>query len=293
MATSGKPTLRELQDAFQKAVIDGDAAILDAIPANSRTSNDVLFGVYRHAYVARLVQVVGSDYERLAAYMGDEAFAGMARDYVGANPSNTPNARWFSHRLPEYLASTEPYSTKRELAEIAALERALADAFDAADAEAVTIEALRSMPPELWAELTFALHPSARRLDHSTDAHALWQALNAGEELPQVENSGGVIRLIVWRQDSTAKVRVLGAEEAMLLDEVGKGAAFGALCELAAYFDDSGTAALRAAQALQGWLSAGLIASAALASCTTGAEPAAAVKRGHRFAPVRPRSSAG
>ena len=61
-ASDHAPTLAELQDRFQAAVIAGDDDILALIPGNSRTTNDVLLGVYRHAYVARLVEVVASDH---------------------------------------------------------------------------------------------------------------------------------------------------------------------------------------------------------------------------------------
>jgi hypothetical protein len=57
-------------------------------------------------------------------------------------------------------------------------------------------------------------------------------------------------------------VRRLEAEERMLWAEASRGTPFAGLAELAATFDDPHTAALRVAQYLQGWLSAGLISEA-------------------------------
>ena len=34
----------------------------------------VLFGVYRNAYVARLAEILGEDYEQVHAYLGDRSF---------------------------------------------------------------------------------------------------------------------------------------------------------------------------------------------------------------------------
>ena len=63
------PTLQEVQDSFQRCVIDGDDAILALIPDNSRTDHKVLLGVYRHAYAGRLVDVAAHDYPVLKAYL--------------------------------------------------------------------------------------------------------------------------------------------------------------------------------------------------------------------------------
>lgn len=261
-ANRAAPTLRDLQDAFQKAVIEGDDAILGLIPPNSRTNNQVLLGVYRHAYVGRLADIVGSDFEHVRSYVGADAFAAVARDYVRVFPSRTPNARWFSHRFPEFLATSPLYQSRTELADLALIERALGDAFDARDTEAETLDRLRTVPSERWAELTFTPHPSTHRLNLLSNALALWSALKAGDVPPLVEIAETPERLIVWRQDLTSKIRALEPEEAMMWDEAAKGVPFGALCELVTVFGEPDTAALRAAQYLQGWLTTGLLARA-------------------------------
>jgi hypothetical protein len=257
---SGKaPTLKEIQESFQRAVIDGDDAILALIPDNSRTGRGTLLGVYRHAYVGRLVDVTGSDYELLQAYMGEETFDTMARAYVRAHPSHTPNVRWFSRSLPDFLSATEPYRSHPELAEMAALERALNDAFDAPDAPVLTIGDLRSVPPESWGSLSFTPHPSAARLVNTTNAFAIWLALKDEKEPPTAAKLPEREVLLVWRDDTMPRVRELGPEEAMMWTEAAKGVSFGVLCEMAATFDDPDNAAVRAAQYLHGWLAKGAL----------------------------------
>ena len=100
----------------------GDDAVLALIPGNSRTSNGVLLGVYRHAYVARLVEVVRAAHPLLAAYMGDDAFEAMARRYVAGHPSRQPNARWFAAHVPDFLGEP-PFDAAPWLGEIALIER--------------------------------------------------------------------------------------------------------------------------------------------------------------------------
>lgn len=257
---SKTPTLSEMQAAFQRAVMHGDDAVLDEVLDNSRTDRNVLFGVYRHAYVARLVEVVKGDHPLLHVYAGDEAFDQLARAYVAARPSRNQNARWFSHRLPDFIAETRP--GEPHLAELATLERALNDAFDALEREPLTLPDLAVVPPENWSDLVFEPHPSAQRLPFTTNAHALWLALKNEETPPPVEAYAQPENVMVWRHETTPKVRRMSGEEAMMWNEAVNGVPFGRLCELIAVYDDPESAPLRAAQHLQGWIVSGLLAKA-------------------------------
>jgi hypothetical protein len=253
-----RPSLAELQARLQKAIVEGDDAVLSLIPPNSRTSNAVLLGVYRFAYVGRLVEVVRNAHPLLARHMGEQAFEQMARDYVAKYPSRHANARWYALDVPELLAQ-RPYSEQPELAELARIEAALDRAFDAPDAPVLDLAELAQHPPETWGSLAFRPHPSASVLSCATNAFDLWLALKEEAEAPEVELLEEPQTLLAWRRNVTPAVRRLEAEERMLWLETTRGASFGALCEMSATFDDPGTAALRVAQYLQGWLASGLL----------------------------------
>ena len=62
-------SLKELQDSFQRGILAGDDAILDEVNDSDKEQRKVLFGVYRHAYVARLAEIL--DDGEIA--VGDEA----------------------------------------------------------------------------------------------------------------------------------------------------------------------------------------------------------------------------
>lgn len=252
------PTLSEMQAAFQRALMHGDDAVLNELLDNSRTDRNVLFGVYRHAYVARLIEVLRNDHPMLHAYLGNDAFNETAKAYVAACPSRNQNARWFSHRLPDFLSETRPDAP--QLGELAALERALNDAFDAPDTEPLALSDLAAVPPEQWSDLVFSPHPSACRLALKSNAHSLWLALKNDETPPPVEARTRPESVIVWRHETTPKVRRMPDEEAMMWTEAMNGVPFGGLCELVAVYDDPNSAPLRAAQHLQGWILSSLLA---------------------------------
>ena len=205
-----RPTLAELQQAFQAAVLGTEDAVLSHLRAGARAGRETLFGVYRSAYAGRLVGVLRSEYPHLAAYLGDGAFDRMARGYITAHPSQHPNARWVGNRLPEYLADECVPRAHPEFAELAALERALANAFDASDSPLLTLQDLADVPPERWSDLAFRPHPSAARLDEAHNTLAIWSALKEDATPPPPCREADIVHLLVWRRDGRATVALPG-----------------------------------------------------------------------------------
>ena len=118
--------------------------------------------------------------------------------------------------------------------------------------------------PEDWPQLCFTPHTAAQRLKFSTNAVALWMALQNEEEPPEVETRPEGEFAIFWRQETMPKVRLFGPEEAMMWNEASKGVRFSVLCEMCAVFDDPENAPARAATYLQSWLTTGMLATAEL-----------------------------
>jgi Putative DNA-binding domain len=247
------------QGAFQRGILTGDNAILDEILDSPKAKRETLFGVYRHAYGSRLVEAMRNDHELLHRYLGEAAFDEMGHAYVKARPSENPNLRWFSQRLPDFLRSAEPYNRHPVLSDLAALEKALNHAFDAAEAPVLALPDMAGFAPEVWNDLVFQPHPSALRLDLMTNAPAIWLALKNDETPPEAAVLEEPSRLLIWRQDTTPVFRELGSEEAMMWDEAAGKIPFGVLCEMLATYDDPDGAAARGATYLHGWITAGLL----------------------------------
>ncbi|MBN8981411.1 MAG: putative DNA-binding domain-containing protein [Rhizobiales bacterium] len=249
-----------LQDEFQRSIVSGDDKILGEILDSPKEKRDVLLGVYRHAYVSRLVEALRNDHEHLHGYLGDEMFDKMGAAYVAARPSQHPNMRWFSQGLPEFLKTKEPYRDYPVVGEIASFEKALNDAFDGVDDVVIKIEDVAAFAPEDWNDLRFKPHATAIRLDLSTNALAIWQALKNEETPLDAVILDEPNRVLVWRDDVTPMFRELPAEEAMMWDEASSGIPFGVLCSMLATFADSDSAASRGAGYLHGWVTSGLLA---------------------------------
>lgn len=253
-------SLRELQETFQRGILAGDDAILAEVKDSAKENRKVLFGVYRNAYVMRLAEILGEDYEQLHAYLGDQRFAKLVKAYIAANPSDQRSARWFGRHLPGFVAASDAYIGHPEIAELAALEKSLADAFDGPDAEPLGIDTLAAVPSEVWPNLVFTPQPAAHRLTFRTNADEIWSALKSETAPPKPKRLPEPQAILVWRQDFMARFRPLAAEEAMMWDEAVKGVRFGVLCEMVATFGGEDDAELRAATYLKGWVDTGTLA---------------------------------
>jgi hypothetical protein len=253
--------LARQQAEFQRGILAGDDGVLTGLLDGAREKREALFGVYRYAYGARLVEALRNDHGLLHAYLGDEMFEEMASAYVQAHPSRYPNLRWFPQHLPRFLRAQSPYSEHPALGDLAVLENALNDAFDGRDGNVVTLADVAAFSPETWQDLTFMPHPTVARLNLATNAAAIWRALKADETPPEAVLLDEPTRLIVWRHETTPKFRELSPEEAMMWDEAANGISFGVLCTMLATHHDPDDAAARGASYLHGWVTGGLISS--------------------------------
>ena len=252
--------LADLQKRLQLAVL-GNAPADDLVAAPPVGSRDSRLGVYRSAYTLRLTEFLEHDYEKLRTYLGGVRFAEMAQHYIKEPPSDQPNARWFSRFLPEFLESSHHYRRNPEIAELARLERALNDAFDGPDEPVCTMADLGAVAPEDFGSVSFVIASTVHRFAVTTNVSSLWSSLKCDEVPPRPEDISAPLQIMVWRQGSGARFRILGDEEAMAIDTARQGVTFGVICEMVAAFDDPDSAALRAAGYLRGWLEAEIVSS--------------------------------
>ena len=108
-----------MQQAFQEYILRDAAGMSERIEGNERMDPERRLRIYYDAYRLRLIEVLGTDYEVLHAYLGDELFNALADGYVAAHPSTFRNVRWFGGKLAEFLGATPRYAEHPELAELA------------------------------------------------------------------------------------------------------------------------------------------------------------------------------
>jgi hypothetical protein len=239
------PSLAETQSAFLGAVRGGPTPPVLAPLLRPDHGLDV----YREAYDVRLRTVLATDFPKLAEALGDEPFADAIRGYLADCPSRHPSVRHVGNRLADWLRDHPPPGAPWA-AELARLEWARVDAFDAADQDPVDATVLAGLAPDAWAGL--ALQPVASLAVLSCD----WPVLRLWDDPSLRPDGPEPVHLRVWRQGHAVFHCRIEPDEAEALALAGAGAPFATLCETL------GDAA-RAAALLGRWLADGLIAAAA------------------------------
>ncbi len=218
--------------------------------------------------------MLADDFPALARVLGESDFDALVRAHLRAHPPSRPSLRDAGARLPGFLADADASAeTRRRVAfapDLARFEWALIEAFDAADAPALSHAALAAVAPEDWAELHFVFQPALARLALGFPVDRLRAAHDRGDaELP-AGLAPDSTQVCVWRSNERVFHRALEPIEAEALDLARAGASFGRLCEAIAERLTDAEAPLRAAALLARWQQDGWLAALA------GHDPAAA-----------------
>jgi hypothetical protein len=266
MRTVGIP-LRELQRDMQRHLLGETSgvttAIVDAppLPAADRLA------IYRNAYQVRLIDALHETYPVLHGLLGDDAWVELGQAYVAAHPSVFRSIRWYGRELPQFLATSAPYSEAPILSEVALFEWTLTEVFDATDAQSSPRTALSAIQPSAWGALTFEFHPSLRRLSFSWNTAAVWKAMSQDETPPRPEMAPAPMPWLLWRQNLQNYFRSMNAVESAALDSALRGRNFAQLCEdLGALLPQEEIPAA-AASLLGAWADSGIIAKVSSSDC--------------------------
>ena len=239
-----------------KAIVRSDAML----------SAEHRLGVYANAYFQRILHCMENDFPALASATSQAGFNDLVTSYLAVAPPEHFSLRYAGARLAMFLSDHPAGAPFRGrwpwCADLARLEWAIRDDFDAADSATTGRADLAQLAPERWAELELALTPAVRQVDTQWRV-ARVRRLYEQERLDStatVEVEAGRVSICVWRAAERVFHRELDPLEAAALERVAEGALFGDLCDLAALQLGTERAASKAATWLSRWLDDGLLA---------------------------------
>lgn len=152
-----------------KLVSPEQADMLSKPAARGLTGRDRV-DIYRTMYYARLIEALAVDVPITRYCMGEAKFEAIATEYFMEHPSRSYTLNRVSDAFPDYLAHLmHSHNAKRHayadddialLSAIARVELMAVWAFDAPVADALSVDALRSIPPEQYGAMRLKTHPA-------------------------------------------------------------------------------------------------------------------------------------
>jgi hypothetical protein len=258
------PSLPELQGLFWASLADDPGAddprqlapdLVSVIGPGTALGPTERLQIYARMYFWRIRDALADDYPQLAALLGDDAFAALLRAYLRRHPSEHPSLRHAGTHLPAFLAARPPDRTPPYAADLARLEWARVDAFDAPDAEPLSRADLHAVPPDAWATIRLTPIPALALVSCGWPVHDVW-ADPAG---CRPEPSPTTVR--VWRQEHRVYHASVDAFEAAAIVRLLAGEPFASVCDVFGTLAPE-EAASRAGALLARWVEDGLLGAA-------------------------------
>jgi len=221
---------------IRRRALDKDAELVARAP-EWVTGNDRLLPVeqleiYREQFWLRHSASLVEDFPGLGGILGQGDWERLIEEYLEARPPESFSLRDLGDRLPEFIETRE-WLPHRELCnDMARLEWAYVDAFDAADAPPLDAEKLKSVPEDAWESARIALDPALRLLETRYPVAELRRALRTSSEpVPIPEPSPE--NLVIHRVQGNLFFQPVSRGAFELLCALGEELPLGAACERA------------------------------------------------------------
>lgn len=215
---SQTPSLLDLQTNLRDIVLGASAEPLRGIVADDRLGHAQRINVYRNNTTILLIDALATNFPVVAALVGDAFFAQMARAFLRTHPPQSPCLFEYGDTFADFIETFPGAQELPYLADVARLEWARVEVFNATDANALDAAQLSGIHEDEYGWLTFAIHPAMRVVSSPFPIFAIWDLHHSGTDTTVDLGLGGEAVLIT-RPGMGVDVTLLGpGEDAFILD---------------------------------------------------------------------------
>jgi hypothetical protein len=107
-------------------------------------------GIYHGMYLLRMQEALQADFLALEHFLGEDAFRELVRAYVQTFPSRSYSLNPLGDHLPEFVRSAPGVKRPEFCHDLARLELAVSQVFDAPETPPLTEAAIAAVAPEAW-----------------------------------------------------------------------------------------------------------------------------------------------
>ncbi|MGU7779194.1 HvfC/BufC N-terminal domain-containing protein [Burkholderia sp. PU8-34] len=216
------PSLHDVQEAFAAAIVEQDAARVEALVAGADAG--ARLAVYVNNVHQNLLEALRAVYPVVERLVGARFFAHAASRYIHDHPSASGDIQRFGSTLPAFLAHFAPAASLPYLADTAALEWLLHEVFHAADHAPLALSRLTSLLGMDCSALRFRLHPACRLFASDSPVLKIWQINQPGADPNETVDAGaGGDLLLIRRVGFAVDLEPLGQGEFAMLHALREG----------------------------------------------------------------------
>ncbi len=196
---------------------------------SSRVSPAEQIEIYREQFWLRHIGSLIEDFPGLCGVLGQDDWQKLAESYLGSVVPTSPSLRDLGQDLPRHIAGCDFLPHRELLVDMARLEWAYIEAFDAKETELLTAEQVAAIPVDAWEHARFELSPSVRLVRAWYPVSDLRRALRAAEEnaapIPLPERQS--LHLVVYRRELRLWDKAIAPVQFELLEALAAGLALG------------------------------------------------------------------
>jgi Putative DNA-binding domain len=134
------------------------------------------YAVYRNNVTVGLVRALEANFPVVRKLLGEQYFAGFARDFAQTHPPQSPLMFHYGEAFPKTLESDRDLSRYPYLGDVARLEILWRESFHAADAAVLAANVLSAIDPDVLFSSHFIVHPAARLMKSPFAIHSIFVA---------------------------------------------------------------------------------------------------------------------
>ncbi|HEX2873126.1 MAG TPA: DNA-binding domain-containing protein [Polyangiaceae bacterium] len=261
--------LSDLQRGMARALRHGSSLTKDAdfsafalehISGNDRVSPVEQLEIYREQFWLRHTGSLVEDFPGLGGILGQAEWERLAEQYLRETVPDSFTLRDLGARLPDLIERAGWLSHQALCLDMARLELAYIEVFDAADTAAVSPERLATIPEDGFAEARLVIAPSVRLLSVRYPVADLRRKLRQESDEPVAIPEASPQQLVVYRHERRLWDMPLSQVAFTFLAALASGKALGPAAELAASGPDAeAEVAASIGTWLQQWTAKGLI----------------------------------
>jgi hypothetical protein len=217
-----------LSGQFTQGLLDPSLAV----PSNVKGGSAKRYGVYRNNVIVGLVRAMEANFPVVRRLLGEQYFAGFAREFVQRHPPSSPLMFAYGEPFASFLESTEDLTEFPYLGDVARLEQQVRMSHHEADMTCLSSVELAQIPEAELANTVFVPHPATAIISSRYAVHAIYKA-NLTPELASVNDVSEAQSVLLTRPVYQVLLQTLHSSQLTFMSALLSGANFAAAADAA------------------------------------------------------------